>query len=390
MAALASLLAVGGGASAAPARGEFGEPPDSQYPLCTAEIVTYCIISVETKAPGADSFGPMPSGFVPDFASGTEGVWAVRGSFSDARPYGELAPDIPVGSSIRYVVNTGDLESPGHMWAFARVDEWTSTFDAATGWTHALEYRTIARTQGGTECGGCPPEDFASQGSLQLADLDAVQEEPVLSAYDRSIVSGNANLAPTFFDNDTQTINWWLFGPPVTEAGQPNEGWIEAFVPDAMLQLYFGVDGASLPISAVVVTAGESGAGTPVAATVERLPGGVRISVSGFVIADQATARGSDETRFSLKARRALGAPENVAAGGRVRRVVMNGDAVARARSYQALCYRGSRQVYAESEGSRVVVRGLRAGRWNCQLRAVRVTGGYWSDPIEVRVRRPR
>jgi hypothetical protein len=356
---------------------------DRFFPACDASPAEQCIVSVDVRLPGDADFEPADGTLLAEMSISEGGTWALRMyqvlgvSFSD-----ELDPAFPVGTAFRVVASTGDLEPAGHMWASARSVRWDRSFDAADGWTQTFEFSSIALVTGGSACGFCTTTSTRSSASLVMADLSQVKAEPDLSAYDGAIVAGNFNLAPTILDPGSQQIGWWGFGSPTLPNGDPNEGWIEAYLPPDLVRLYFGVDAEALVGRRAVQVRNGSFDGE-LDADFSVLGSGLRIEVSGFIVEDQSTSRVGTSGAY-LAAKRMVRAPESVRARGGSRRAVVRSAALPRVQSYQALCFTKGKQAYARNDSPRVVVRKLSPGRWKCQIQGVRANGGHWSQSVRV------
>jgi hypothetical protein len=402
---LVSLLALGSAlpvpAGAAPTTAtvrSFVTPVEDRFfDECADGDDTNCIISVEIRRVGDADFVAADESVMAavtyepnvDLGGTMWSVWIHPG----ARPGAlELDPELPAGTSFRVAINSGDVAPAGHMWSFARNVTWTRSQTDDGDWVQTFEFTSTPRSVGGDLCvGSCVPTDYASVAQLAIAELGAVKSEPELSALAGSVVAGNYDLAPTIIDGDSQTITWWGFGPPSTAAGDPNIGWVESFVPNALLQLFFGLNAQGVVDSnGVTVRAGDA-SGEPVTSRMTVVPGGLRIEVEGFRILDQDSLRSASHQRvsggqFVLRGKRMAPAPLDVAVKGGKRRAVVTADPVRKARGYQALCYRKSTRVYRAADTPRIVVRSLAPGRWRCQIRAMRATGGYWSRTVRTTV----
>lgn len=395
--ALSSALPVPAGAApqTAPVRSFVTPVEDRFLDECIDGDDTDCIISVDIRRVGeadfvaADESVMAAVAYEPneDLGGNMWSVWIHPGD----RVSLELDPELPAGTSFRVAINSGDVAPAGHMWSFVRNVTWTRSQTDDGDWVQTFEFTSTPRSVGGSTCGSCVPIDYKSVAQLMIADLGAVKSEPELSALAGSVVAGNYDLAPTIIDGDSQTITWWGFGPPSTAAGDPNIGWVEAFVPNALLQLFFGLDAQGVVDSNGVTLRAGDASGEPVTSTMTVMPGGLRIAVEGFRILDQDSLRSASDQRvqggqFVLRGKRMAPAPLDVAVKGGKRRAVVTADPVRKARGYQALCYQKSTRVYRSADTPRIVVRSLAPGRWRCQIRAMRATGGYWSRTVRTTV----
>lgn len=360
---------------------------DRFFPACDVAPDGPCIASVDVRLPGDADFAPADDTLMVEMSVSEGGTWAVRTYRTlEVGISPELDPVFPVGTAFRVVARTGDLEPAGHMWATARSVRWDRAFDPVDGWTQTIEFSSISRAKGGTECDGCAVSLSQSIAELLMADLDAVKAEPDLSAYDGAIVAGNFNLAPTILDLGTQQIGWWGFGPPTLPNDDPNEGWIEAYLPPDLLRLYFGVSADALVGRRAVKVSNGLFEGT-LDADVSVVGDGLRIEVAGFQVQDQSGRRIGSSGAY-VAAKRMVRAPSDVRARGGSRRAVVRSSALPRVTNYQALCFAKGKQVYARSTTPKVVVRKLSPGIWRCQMQGVRANGGQWSQRVRVTVTR--
>jgi hypothetical protein len=373
----------------APRQSRFVTPPEERFlPACEAPTDQNCIVSAEVRLPGESGFVPADETLGVDVAIGDDVTWAVR-LYTPTSPISlsyDLVSNFPTGTSFRVVVNTGDTEPPGHMWANARKVTWDRELDPERGWMQTFEFSSISRANGGSECDSCEPSLSQSVAGLFMYGLDAVKSEPELSAYDGAIVAGNFNLAPTILDMDTQQIGWWGFGTPTLPNGDPNEGWIEAYLPPDLLRLYFGV-GADALVGRRAVRVQNGSFDGELDADFSVVGDGLRIEVSGFIVEEQSTSRVGTSGAY-VSAKRVVRAPASVTARGGSRRAVVRSAALPKVKGYQALCFTKGKQVYARSTTRKVVVRKLSPGRWRCQVQGVRATGGLWSQRVRVTVTR--
>jgi hypothetical protein len=372
-----------------PRHSRFVTPGEDRFlPACEAPTDQNCIVSAEVRLPGESAFSPADERLGVDVAIGADVTWAVR-LYTPTSPTSlsyDIVSNFPVGTSFRIVVNTGDTEPPGHMWANARKVTWDRTLDPTSGWMQTFEFSSISRANGGSECGFCAPSLSESVAGLFMYDLDQVKSEPELSAYDGAIVAGNLNLAPTILDMESQQIGWWGFGTPTLPNGDPNEGWIEAYLPPDLLRLYFGV-GADALVGRRAVRVQNGSFDGELDADFSVVGNGLRIEVTGFVVEDQSTSRVGSSGAY-VSAKRPVRAPATVNARGGSRRAVVRSEALPRVKGYQALCFTKGKQVYSRSSTRKVVVRKLSPGRWRCQVQGVRATGGIWSQRVRVTVTR--
>jgi hypothetical protein len=360
---------------------------DRFFPACDVTPDLPCIASVDVRLPGDAGFGPADDTLMVETSISEGGTWSVRMyQVTEGGPSLELDPAFPTGTAFRVVLRTGDGEPAGHMWATARSVRWDRSFDTVDGWTQTIEFSSISRARGGTECDGCTPSLSPSVAELLMADLDAVKTEPDLSAYDGAIVAGNFNLAPTILDPGSQQIGWSGFGPATLPNSDPNEGWIEAYLPPDLLRLYFGV-GAEALVGRRAVRVRNGSFDGELDADFSVLGDGLRIEVSGFTVEDQTTSRVQNSGAY-VAAKRMVRAPETVRARGGSRRAVVRSSTLPKVKGYQALCFTKGKQVYGRSDSPRVVVRKLSPGRWKCQIQGVRANGGSWSKRVRVTVTR--
>lgn len=400
----ATLLAMvpAGAAEPGPARAA-GEPTARQTPLpperedfppCTAERRQFCIVSFEMDIGGSGLFGDPPEGIVVEAELWAS--WEDRDSFnldirSNVPPSSfsqELAPTVPAGTALRIVVNTGSWEPPPTMSSSARVQEWSRAL-GADGWT--MTFALV--TNGSSVSTLCALDDC----TVERGELDYISRAsavvwgiwPGLSAEEaaavRELETGGwvATNASSFtngsYDAEARSMNFDLAGPHLTSAGEVNRGFFSAFVPDALIVEAWGADPEALAAAnGLVLIRSDDSERERVRVDTRRVDGGVRIDYADFTYSSPT---------FSIQARRTLRAPRNVRVIPRRGRAVVRVAPMKAARSYEAECSRRNRVRTVESRRPRIVVRRLAAGRWRCQVRAIRVTAGEWSDEVTVRVR---
>lgn len=174
-------------------------------------------------------------------------------------------------------------------------------------------------------------------------------------------------------------MNFDLAGPHLTSTGDLNRGFFSAFVPESLIAEVWGADPDALAAAdGLVLIRSDDDESQRVRVDTRRVDGGVRVDYEDFTYSSPT---------FSIRARRTLRAPRNVVVvPGRGRAVVRVAPMKA-ARSYEAECTRRNRVRTVETRRPRIVVKRLAPGRWTCQVRAIRVTAGEWSDEVTVRIR---
>ncbi|MFN3214970.1 MAG: hypothetical protein ACE367_00565 [Acidimicrobiales bacterium] len=403
VATLLSLAPAGAGAGESDMNGAAAAAPSSRqalpddrerFPPCSDERRQFCIVSFEMDTGGSGLFGPPPSDIV--VWAELWASWATRDSLNlqvllEESPdvYSqELAPTVPAGTAMRIVVNTGSWEPPPTMSSSARVQEWSRAL-GSDGWTMTFALTTM----GSSISGACTFDDC----SVERGDRDYVSRAsavvwaiaPIFTPEDteriRELETGSwvATNASTFsngyYDPEARSINFDLAGPHLTSTGELNLGFFSAFVPDALITEAWGADPEALARSnALVLIRSDDSGRERVRVDSRRVDGGVRIDYADFTYSSPT---------FSIQARRTLRAPRNVRVIPRQRRAVVRVAPMKAARSYEAECTRRNRVRTVESRRPRIVVRKLAAGRWTCQVRAIRVTAGEWSDEVTVRIR---
>lgn len=378
------------GASSA-VRADDAWPADREdFPACSEERTMYCVESFLVDAAGGTAFVAPPEGIA--LEAHLWAAWTSHDSFhSEVRRNGaqELDPVLPTGASARYTVNTGTWEPPSWMTSGGNVIEWSRSEDPVRGWSMTFEIRSLRATIG-LNCSvsdGCDnPTDLVDLTSRISATIWGFPADstPESQAYDDlqtgSYIGTNASgFSSGYLDQATQSVVFEMAGPHLTAAGAQNDGFLSAFLPDTLLVGFWGADPDVLAAKgAVAVVKTEGTESAPVQAKITRVEGGLRFEFSGFHFSSP---------KFTVKLKRQLPAPAFVTGKGGRRRAVLTIDPVARATSYQAVCSKGAKLVYATSDSPVVVMKKLAKGKWTCRGRGVRVAGGKWSNPVDVRVR---
>jgi hypothetical protein len=396
--AAAAEPGVGGAAAtpgaADPTTRQAALPGDREnFPPCSAERRRFCVVSFEMEIAGSGLFGEPPEGLVveTELWSG----WVDRDSFNlqvlrsdEFNVFQELAPAAPAGAALRVVVNTGSWEPPPTMSSSARVQEWSRAL-GSDGWTMTFELRTNGSSIS-TLCTleDCTVErgeiDFISRASATVwgipPNFTPEQAETVRRLETGSWVATNASsFTNGYYDSVNRAINFDLAGPHRTSMGELNRGFFSAFVPDALIVDAWGADPEALAAAnGLILIRSDGDQRDRVAVQSRRVAGGVRVDYADFTYSSPT---------FSIQARRTLRSPRDVRVVPRRGRAVVRVAPMKAARSYEAECTRGNRVRTVESRRPRIVVRRLAAGRWTCQVRAIRVTAGEWSDEVTVRIR---
>jgi len=370
-------------------------PADYQaLPACVAPTDSFCVTAFEADPSGAGAMTTPPAGIRLDahfFGSSDPG--GVSFSF-DVRNDGvlalgtnaqELAPLLPVGSSIRATVSTGAWKPPSALFATGSDVAWSRSYSAATGWSLTVQLRTIAYAVGQN----CSPDDCSAPTNLKdfasFAQASAFANPSSADAQQAAAIAQNegawtatnaSTFSPPRFDFAKQTINISLAGPHLTAAGVQNDGLFQSFIPNALVAGLWGSDPAELVSThSLLMTKTEAAATTAVAPTVSIVSGGLLVALVGFHYSSPTFVISVRPSTTRITLGRPVG-----------KTVKITFAAAKGARSYQAICTRGSVKRTATSRLPRVVVGGLTAGSWSCRGRTRGATPSRWSLPRLVRI----
>ncbi len=194
-------------------------------------------------------------------------------------------------SVIRLVIDVGDLAPTRFGYASGDVVSWTHETAPGGSRRDTIVLRPL-RTTSALTCSvsdGCDAPtgvtDTGLQATATLWEIPATTEPQ--REFDRQAegawVATNASaFTDAFLDSASGSLSVQLAGPHLTAAGAENSGFVAGFVPDALVTGFFGTTPEALATRGVLLSNEGSATPAPVAATIERVAGGVHFEASGF------------------------------------------------------------------------------------------------------------
>ncbi len=288
-----------------------------QWPACSPSVPTDCYTNLLVDG------GPAPVGLqaaVDQTSSGgatdvsvqfTNGQAPVGDGANADELFGSGSGQVSPGSTISLTLNTGSI-LPTALTGTADLSAWgvagtpsgyqvtvtatpialswrdagcgigdPSCVDATTDFNGYLAYTLVA--MGGTS----PPAGYS--GSVPWSSL--------VGAMDGLSMTGNAqSQAQPTLDASTNALELQVAAPPVTAAGTTNTASFAAFVPDPLVQGYWGLTPSQVTTGAWTGTTAVGGSARPlpaisVARATEDMASG---TVSGFLVTDSGLRYGTD------------------------------------------------------------------------------------------------
>jgi hypothetical protein len=255
------------------------------WPTCNGTTITRSCVSAFTVDGGAP-----PGGITLTVTETASGLLLQVRNGTDF----ELAPALGAASVVHVALNTGSID-PGIVNSTGAIASVATTYDAVGGNTLDLVLSPrpsswFANTTPCTvlSCGGAAAADvdyadflLASAGVPPLpGGLTPAQQTEFatfLTDMHGAWLGTNAQSfsSPTW-DPTTETLGFRLAAPHLTHAGLQNDGFVTAFVPNAVLSGLWGLDPASVSASSFAVTKSDGSTDT-VSPTVVSDPGGIEI-----------------------------------------------------------------------------------------------------------------
>jgi len=421
---------------AAPAQAAVTYPSERQYfPQCSAQVVTNCYSNAQIKRPGETSWSTPPSEVffginAFDIANSPSLVIDMR--LGEKYGQQDLTAFLPYGTEIKVDVNSGSWQPNPQARGVSVVRSFSQTRDSNQNWITSVHFSTINWSAAsncnieenfadsclspGTASESQGPgfwEDYNSFAQVVFWGVPRSANAETLAQYrlwDGMIISSNASGgADPYFDEassswiiknvgpgrykDTTTTNWMYF---------------QAFLPDRSIQAILGTPaGESLnSISFTRQDANAATASTPSAARIERVSGGILITMPRYtfdpnpgtppsiysvrnIVRNVTAAPRATTLKITFKKKAAV-APSKAAlksASARSKTVTLVAKTAARATSYQASCSKGRTTKTVTSRTTTLKLTKMQKGTWTCKIRAKNSKVGAWSSTKKVSVR---
>lgn len=381
-----------------------------KFPACSASVASFCIQSwgVDINRDGVYET-PDPSlhvsfaAWVYNIEKGKEPslVYELEVNREDGSTnFQELAPEIPVGTSATFSINTGGFEPTASLFASSDVS-YIDVQQVNGNWITTGVIQTFTHTAAiGCEIDCEHPTktydyDSFAQGVLWYEKPSALRDsEHGMWVSSNASVTGQLN-----FDATTLTFSVDLLGPAKRPDGTDNILRYSAFLPDSFIQYAYGTT-ADVLATSLSTTRTDFGVTTSVKATATRVTSPIagllvsmpNIRLSGAPVAAQSVhASGS---RYSTTPTLKIKPKNSLLRAPTIHRVIrasstsvrVSGSPVSGATGYQAMCSRGIITHFANAKSATVTVKDLVPGAWSCKIRAVKKVGGRWSANLVTHV----
>lgn len=277
------------------------------WPECTASVPTDCWTDLLVDG------GPPPAGLTPTVvASGSGDATSVSVLFANSEPpvgsganteelFGSGAGQIAPGANISLTLVTGTflptaLTGTGQDFAWGVRSASGGYQVTATATPTAFSQRAAGCAVDSTTCTAADHDfnGFLAFDLLGMAGTGAPSGYPaspswstVLTAMQGVSMTGNAqSQAPPSIDPSTQALQFVVAAPHTTAAGTANTAEFSAFVPDPLVQAYWGLTPSQTTTGSFLGTSDAEGTVSPLPAlTVRRITENMGSgTVSGYLV----------------------------------------------------------------------------------------------------------
>lgn len=321
----------------------------------------------------------------------------------------ELSPTLPTGSEILMVINTRDWKPSSQAFSTSKVNHFVQEQNEAGDWITQAEVSTSSMAFA-TECyqEDCSnPQDridYVSKADFLLFDLG--QQTAYDKLFDGMFISSNATstIWPTY---NSETMTWVVdtAGPALTDGGDENVAYFNAFFPDSAIIAAYGADPQSMV--GVFKVLRKDGSKTieqeinishveePVAGILLEIPAysfssndviTAPLSVFGKNFAPLTSNRYTSPQHKIKPKVKLMSAPSLYSISKSSSSATLKGSKLSGASSYQGVCVKGSKIKYGTANNPVVKVKNLTKGNWSCRIRGVKKIGGKWSSSRQVKI----
>lgn len=428
----------------APVQAAVTYPTEREYfPLCSTPTSTNCYSNPEVKLPGETTWSTPPSDVyfginAFDIANSPSLVIDMR--LNNNQGQQDLSASLPYGTEIKVDINTGSWQPQPTAHGVSVIRGFSQTQDSNQNWITSTHFSTI----NWSAASNCNVEENFADSCLNPGTASEFQPEGFwfdynsfaqvvywgvpLSAdaetiaqyrlWDGMYISSNASggYSPYF---DEATSSWVItnVGPGrYKDTTTTNWLYFNAFIPDSSIESLLGTP-AGDSLSSIVFTrqdANETTASTPSGTRIERVTGGILITVPSYTFdpnpgtppilyslrnavstpRDPALVRNSvaapNATVLKVKIKKTAAAPTKVSlrsASSQSKTITLVAKPAKRATSYQASCTKGRTTKTATSRTTTMKLTKMTKGTWECKVRAKNSKYGAWSSTKNVRVR---
>jgi len=418
----------------APAQATVTYPTEREYfPQCSAPTDTNCYSNPQVKLPGEATWSAPTSNVyfginAFDIAYSPSLVIDMR--LGNNQGQQDLSAALPYGTEIKVDINTGSWQPEPQARGVSVVRSFSQTQDSNQNWITSAHFSTI-NWSAASNCNvetnfadSCLNPGTASESQEQgfwfdynsfaqvvfwgvplSADAQTVAQRRV---WDGMYISSNASggYDPYF---DQASSSWVITNVgPGRYADTTTTNWLyfNAFIADRSIESLLGTPaGESLSnISLTRQDANASTASTPSGARIERVTGGILITIprytfdsnpgtppSVYSVRKVAAAPNATTLKITIKKKAAVVvAPSKASfksAGARGKTITLVAKTAARATSYQASCSKSRTTKTATARTTTIRFTNMSKGTWTCKIRAKNSKIGLWSSMTNVRVR---
>ena len=320
----------------------------------------------------------------------------------------ELSPTLPTGTNIFISLNTRDWKPRSQAFSTSKVNSFLQVQNEGNWITQAeVSTSSMAFATDCTDEGCSNPTnriDYVSKADFILFNLG--EQTAYDTLFNGMYISSNATSTnwPSY-DSTTMSWNVETSGPALTDGGDENIAYLNAFFPDTAIISAYGADPESMVgVFKVLRKDGNK--------TVEQEVNITRVTepVSGILLEIPAYSFASNDVveaplsgiakkfapltsnkytspQHKIKPKvKLMSAPTLFSATKSGTSATLKGSTLSGAKSYQGVCIKGSKIKYGTSNNPNLKVKNLTKGNWNCRIRGVKKIGGMWSNQLKVKI----
>lgn len=266
----------------------------TDLPMCDQTTTSMCVQDFEVDVDGTGTFGPAPAGIAPEatvILDDDPAVGIPAQVIVGARTSGhstELSPTLSAVSTIKIVVDVGTIVPTRFAFGQANIQQLSQSTSSNGDTILSAVIKPVAISTG-VPCSvdSCAPSTVIDEPAVATVTFNEItaptpaQQEFDSEAAGAWVSSDAPAMSDVFIDSATQSLSVQIAAPHLTGAGAVNLGFLQGFVPDALITGFFQTDAATL-VANGVLTASDAGTTQTTQATISAVPGGVLFEAQGF------------------------------------------------------------------------------------------------------------